>query len=79
MANWRDSARMPRFFMFDARAALPLLFFLLHIRIWTLILAIIATIFFAAIERYGFTVAVFLRWLRCKIIGDRKIASPWWR
>lgn len=79
MANWRDSARIPRFFLFDARAAFPLLFFLLHIRFWTLGLAIIATIFFAAIERYGFTVSVFLRWLRNKIIGSRKMASPWWR
>lgn len=78
-ANWRDSARTPRFFSIDARAAFPLLFFLLHIRLWTFILAIIATIFFAALERYGFTLSVFFRLLRNFIVGKRKIAVPWWR
>lgn len=79
MAHWRDSARIPRFFLFDARAAFPLMFFLLHIRFWTFGLAVVATIFFAAIERYGFTVSVFLRWVRTKVIGRRKLANPWWR
>jgi len=77
--HWRDSARTPRFFFMDARAAFPLLFFLLHIRLWTLIVAVIATIFFAILERYGFTVNVFGRWLRTTLVGKRKMASPWWR
>ena len=78
-AYWRDSARIPRFFMIDARAAFPLLFFLLHIRIWTFVVAVLATIFFAALERYGFTLWVFFRWFRCLLAGKRKIAVVWWR
>ncbi|GJM07234.1 MAG: phosphoesterase [marine bacterium B5-7] len=78
-AHWRDSARMPRFFMVDARAAFPFLVFLLHISWWTFWVAIVAMIFFAALERYGFTVPVFLRWFRSSLAGRRKIASPWWR
>jgi intracellular multiplication protein IcmT len=79
MAHWRDSARNVRFFFIDFRACFPLLLFLLHIRLWTFILALIATIFFATLERYGFTVIVFLRWIRSFIAGPRKIAQPWWK
>ncbi|MBN1684887.1 MAG: IcmT/TraK family protein [Gammaproteobacteria bacterium] len=79
MGYWRDSSRVPRFFLVDAWAALPLLLFLLHIRMWTFITAIIATIFFATIERYGFSMLVFLRWLRNFLGGSRKKAIPWWR
>lgn len=76
---WRDSARTPRFFGMDARAAFPLLFFLLHIKLWTFVLALFMTLFFAALERYGFSLDVFGRWLRSTIAGRRKAASPWWR
>ena len=78
-AHWRDSARSARFFVVDARAAFPLLLFLMHIRLWSFILAIIATLFFALLERYGFTVPVFIRWVRSMIAGPYKTASPWWR
>ncbi len=77
-AHWRDSARATRFFLIDARAAFPLLLFLLHIRLWSFMLALVATIFFAALERYGFTLNVFLRWLRAFFAGPRKISYPWW-
>lgn len=78
-AHWRDSARSPRFFMMDYRAAFPLLLFLLHIRLWSFILAIIVTIFFALLERYGFTAVVFLRWFRSNLAGAHKISEPWWK
>ena len=77
-AHWRDSARIARFWILDCRAAFPFLFCLLHIRIWTLLLALFATVFFAALERYGFTVHVFWRWLRSTIAGSRRATVPWW-
>jgi len=79
MAHWRDSARSVRLFFLDFRACFPLLILLLHIRLWTFILAVVATVFFTALERYGFTLMVFLRWLRAFIAGNRKIAQPWWK
>jgi len=79
MGHWRDSARNVRLWVVDFRACFPLLILLLHIRLWTFILAIITTTFFATLERYGFTPAVFLRWLRSFVAGPRKIAHPWWR
>jgi intracellular multiplication protein IcmT len=78
-AHWRDSARVTRFFLIDSSASFPLLFFLVHIAWWTFICALIATIFFSAIARFGFTVPVFFRWLRLMIAGPRKIAAPPWK
>lgn len=77
--HWRDSARSPRFFIIDARAAFPLLLFLLHIRLWSFLLALATTIFFAGLERYGFSLTVFGRWLRSKLAGPRKTAIFWWK
>jgi intracellular multiplication protein IcmT len=79
MAHWRDSARNVRLWVVDFRACFPLLIFLFHIKLWTFLLALIITVFFAALERYGFTVSVFGRWVRSFIAGPRKIAQPWWR
>lgn len=78
-AFWRDSARQPRFFMVDALAALPLVLFLLHIRLWTLYVAIATMIFFAILERFNFTVPVFMRWLRSTLAGPVRVAKPIWR
>ena len=78
-AHWRDSARSARFFLVDARAAFPLFIFLMHIRYWTFILVIVSAVFFSIIEHYGFTVPVFLRWVRSFLAGPLKSSSPWWR
>jgi intracellular multiplication protein IcmT len=77
-AFWRDSARSPRFFGIDATATFPLLLFLLHIRLWSFCVAVIATLFFALLERYGFKLPVFLRLLRNLIAGNRKAAKAWY-
>lgn len=79
MAHWRDSARNVRFWIVDSRACFPLLLFLMHIRLWTFIVAIVTTVFFATLERYGFTPVVFLRFMRSFLAGSRKIAQPWWK
>lgn len=75
--HWRDTAHPARFFFVDARAAFPLLLFLAHIRLWSFCLALGAMVFFAMLEHYGFTVPVFLRWLRGLIAGPHKSAAPW--
>jgi intracellular multiplication protein IcmT len=72
-AHWRDSARMPQFFGIDATAALPLPVFLLHIKLWTFFLAIAVGAFFAILNKFGFTIAIFKRWLRNFLAGNHKI------
>lgn len=78
-AHWRDSARSARFFIIDARAAFPLLLFLLHIQWWSFTLSVVTMAFFGLLERYGFSLTVFLRWLRSILAGPRKVAIPWWK
>lgn len=78
-AHWRDSARTPRFFVMDAYAAFPLLIWLLHFRLWTFIMAVSFTSFFAALEYYGFTLRVFGRVVREFLAGPRKLSTPWWK
>jgi intracellular multiplication protein IcmT len=78
-AHWRDSARSPRFFIVDARAVFPIFLFLMHIRIWTAVLVLVSAVFFGIIEHYGFTIPVFLRWLRVKMAGPIRSSQPWWR
>ncbi len=76
--HWRDSARSARFFLVDARAAFPIFFFLMHIRVWTGILVLVSVFFFGIIEHYGFSLPVFLRWLRTFFAGHVKSSRPWW-
>lgn len=78
-AHWRDSSRLPRFFLIDARASFPFLLFLLHIRVWSFVLALVTMVFFGLLERYGFSLVVFSRWLRTLMAGPRKIAISWWK
>lgn len=78
-AHWRDSGRIPRFFMIDARSFFPMIFFLLHIRWWTFFFALGFALFFGLIEHYGFSTMVFLRALRSSLAGKRKVITPWWR
>jgi intracellular multiplication protein IcmT len=77
-AHWRDSARSIRFFIWDGQAAFPMVIFLMYMRIWTLVVALVTMIFFSVLNRYGFSPMVFLRWLRSSIAGKRKVAIPWW-
>ena len=76
--HWRDSARSAKLWIFDARAAFPFLLFLLHIKLWTFGLAVATTIFFSLLQRYGFTMPVFLRWVRSRLAGPMKLSKPWW-
>lgn len=78
-AHWRDSSRTARFFTIDARAAFPLFFFLMHIRLWTGLFALATIVIFGIIEHMGFTLPVFIRWVRSFLAGPRKVSVPWWK
>lgn len=77
--HWRDAARTPRFYIMDALAALPLIVFLLHIRLWTFLTALGFVAFFIILERFKFSVPVFFRWLRATLAGSLRLAKPWWQ
>lgn len=77
-AHWRDSARTPKLFFMDAYAAFPLLFFVMHIRWWTFAVCIATIAFFVVLEKFGFTVPVFRKWIMAFLAGNVRSAKPWW-
>lgn len=77
-AHWRDSARDLKFFFVDAKMAFPFILWLMHMKLWTLFVAIGAMIFFTVLNYFGFSPVVFLRWFRALFAGRRKMSKPWW-
>lgn len=75
---WRDSSLNPRILGVDARAYFPLLCWLFYPRKWTFIAAVAAIAFFVLIEKKGYTLPVFLRFLRHKLRGNVIPARAWW-
>jgi len=73
--HWRNTQKPVRFFMLDARAFLAVLLFLLHMRMWTFVMAIVIMVLFMIFERRGLTFAASLRALRCWILGERRPAQ----
>ena len=74
LAHWRDSARIVRFFGFDARAAAALMLLLMHFRLWTFVFAILVMLLFWGLEKRGLTFASALRALRLWIVGFKRPA-----
>ena len=79
--NWRDTARVPKLFIFDARLLIPLAIFFLHIRAWTFYLAIFFIAVFFLLERRGYTLGVLIKMLRIKFVGAYRpvVDSTIWR
>ena len=77
-ASWRDTARQPRLWIFNVRALPPIVIALFHITYFTVIFACICVALLQIMEYYGFSMPVFLRYLRCKAAGKRRAATPWW-
>lgn len=78
-AHWRDSARTPKFFMIDYRAVFPLLLWIFYPTLITFIVCVVAMLAFTMLERFGYTLPIYLRYLRSSILaGKVKTAKPWW-
>ena len=58
-----------RFFALDARAAFPFLLVLIHIRGWTLMLALVCTLLFWIAERMGLRFDAALRAVRAWFVA----------
>ena len=73
---WRHTARTARFFMFDASAGIPFLFFLAHIAWWTFSLATVSFTVFGTLERFGYSPKIAARLLRVWLAGRIRYALP---
>jgi len=72
---WRDSQRSTRFFFFDAKASFPVVLFLFHMRLWTLIFAFIVMLLFWGLERKGLNFTTAMRTIRGLVIGKYRPKS----
>ena len=70
--HWRNTMRPVRFFNLDARAALPFFVLLVYLRPISIIITLMITVFFYALERYGLTFPAALRAIRLWLGGDMR-------
>ena len=75
---WRNAGRTPTILMMDARALFPLFIWLMHMRMWTFVLAVLSTIFFAVLAWQGYSLPVLIRTIHHKVRGPVCYARPWW-
>src|SRR3546814_16132954 len=76
MAHWRDTYRPARFFFMDARAGLPLLGSLLHVRLWKVGLAGAVLVLFWFLARTGMSFASAARAARSWLAGIASLGRP---
>ncbi len=77
--HWRNTQKLTRFFFMDARAAVGILIFLVHMRSWTLGVACVFMLIFWILERNGLTFDAALRALRCWLFGVKRPANSGFR
>lgn len=70
--HWRNSMKPARFFMLDARAAWPVLVMLLHMRIYTMVFAVLVMALFYVLEQRGLSFFSALRALRVWIVTKKR-------
>ncbi|HRJ12558.1 MAG TPA: IcmT/TraK family protein [Alphaproteobacteria bacterium] len=75
--HWRNSMKSARFFALDARAVFPFLLVLIHVRGWTLMLALVCTILFWLAERIGLRFDSALRAVRAWLVAPYRPARPY--
>ena len=69
---WFHSAKPIKIFIVDYRLTIFLLFFLVHMRLWTFMLLIVMVVFFAILESFNLDLNNAFKKLRCSISGRHK-------
>lgn len=69
---WFHSAKPIKIFIVDYRLTIFLLFFFLHMRLWTFGLFIVMTVFFAILEAFNLDIINAFKKLRCNLSGKHK-------
>jgi hypothetical protein len=72
--HWRETHRQPRFLMFDGRIVVLILLTVMHIRVWTIALTVLAIAVLWFFDRKGVSADSILRFLRAAIVGRRRTA-----
>lgn len=77
--HWRNSMKPVRFFALDARVAIFLMVFILHMRVWTFSLFWIVALLFWLLERKGLTFDASMRSFRTWLLGVKRPGLLWHR
>lgn len=75
---WRDTSLSPDFLGVDSRAALPFVLFIVHMRLWTLMLALSSVVVLGVLAKFGYTVPFFMSKISRSVAGKVVMARPWW-
>jgi intracellular multiplication protein IcmT len=70
--HWRNSMKPARFFFLDARAAVPFVVCLLHLRWYTLVFAAMTTLMFYILETRGLNFVAALRAFRVWLVTRKR-------
>lgn len=71
---WRETHKQPKLLIFDGRLVVVLMAVIMHIRLWTVLLALIVMIVLFLFDRKGIPADSILRFLRAGIVGRRRTA-----
>lgn len=78
-AQWRDSARNPKFFFgIDARASFGLLLAIVYWSLNTLYIGLAVMGFFIILGWFKITVPTFFRLVQVFMIGKYRPSKSWW-
>ena len=71
--HWRDSALTPKFYIFDARAALALLLWIMHWRMWCFELFVGILFASAVLNYFNLPIMVAIRIIKNFLAGKKRI------
>ncbi len=71
---WRETMKPAKFLIFDGRVVLVLLPTFIHLRIWTLSIAMITMMAFWYFDRKGISASSIVRFMRARFIGHKRTA-----
>jgi intracellular multiplication protein IcmT len=70
--HWRNTQKPARFFSLDARAFSAIMLCIVHVRYWTIAVAVTTMLVFWIAERRGLTFEAALRASRAWLLGYRR-------
>jgi intracellular multiplication protein IcmT len=75
--HWRNTMKPARFFALDAFSVFPFMLVLIHVRLWTIILAAVVTTVFWISERMGLRLLPALRAVRAWFVAPVRPAQAY--
>lgn len=76
---WRDTGNQIKFWIFDWRLSITLLILIFNLsELWAYMLVLTLLVFFQLLNRQGYTLINFIRFIHSKMIGRRAHGKPYW-